>query len=70
MALHITYAVVVLVIAAAWYCDHRQLDRRLLEAECKLELLDPIRQEAGSEISEKCKCFWSGLSLEQLRRMK
>lgn len=70
MALHVTYAVVVLVIAAAWYCDHRQLDRRLLESECKFEMIDPIRAEAGVEMSHKCKCFWKEVSLEQLRRMK
>lgn len=70
MALHVTYAVVVLIVAAAWYCDHRQLDRRLLEAECKFEAIDPIRWEAEVEMSEKCKCFWKEASLEQLRRMK
>lgn len=70
MLTHVGYCTVVLLVAAAWYFDHRQLDRRALEAECKYEMIDPIRAEAGAPLSDKCQCFWKEVSLEELRRMK
>ncbi len=54
MTTHIAHCVLYLLLAFAWYADHRQLDRRLLEAECKYELIDPVRGEAGVPLSECC----------------
>jgi len=70
MTTHIGYHLLVLLVAAAWLFDHRDLSRRVLAAECKYEAIDPIRAEAGVEMSDKCRCFWKEASLEQLRRMK
>ena len=67
---HACYIAFILVIAGGWYVDCQRLAKRALEAECKFEAIDPIRAEAGVEMSEKCKCFWRDASLEQLRRMK
>lgn len=64
------FAVLAAVLAGGWFVDHAALSRRALEAECKFEAIDPIRAEAGVEMSDKCKCFWKDASLEQLRRMK
>jgi hypothetical protein len=53
-----------------WFIDHRNLKQQVTAAECKYEMIDPIRAEAGIGMSDKCKCFWEEMSLEQLRKMK
>lgn len=55
MITHVGYCTLILLIAAAWFFDHRQLDRRAIEAECAFEVIDPIRWEAGIPLSDKCK---------------
>jgi hypothetical protein len=67
---HACYIAIIAVLASFWYIDCRRLERRLIEAECKFEAIDPIRAEAGVPMSDKCECFWKGLTLEQIREMK
>ena len=57
-------------IGILWRIDRVELERRAVEAECKFEAIDPIRAEAGVPMSDKCECFWKGLTLEQIREMK
>ncbi len=52
---HAAHCVLYLLLAFAWYADHRVMQRQITEAECKLELIDPIRAEAGVPLSECCK---------------